>query len=220
MRAARLVRSISRTRSRRRKSRLTVACIAIANDRLNAADDRGAAPEGDDGDIRSARPLHHGASHPPRSPEWRRGPARWRSRAQRRGPSRDTTFHKCAGPLIRIGREHVGNRAGRRYTRRTQADVRQSRWGDESWLDAKTISEEAEQPISLRFVEARVLDPPAIELQAVTHRLSPFRVTPSNTPTKDRRDSDALKAKRALASNSLLKTMSPLSSHRNASTSL
>ena len=58
---------------------------------------------------------------------------------------------------------------GGRYTRRAQADVRQSRRGDESWLDAKTIGEEAEQPFALCFVETRVLHPPAIELQAATH---------------------------------------------------
>ena len=72
-------------------------------------------------------------------------------------------------PLIGIGCEHVGNRAGRRHTRCAQADVRHLRRGDEAGFDAKTISEEAEQPLPLRFVEARVLHAPAIELQAATH---------------------------------------------------
>ncbi len=110
--------------------------IAIANDRFNTADDRGAAAEGDDGDIRFARPLHHGGH----------------LRLARRNGDEIRRVGKVAlkgadslgirlsisvqAPLIRISRKHVGNRAGRRYTRRTQADVRQSRWGDESWLDA------------------------------------------------------------------------------------
>ena len=72
-------------------------------------------------------------------------------------------------PLVGIVREHVGNRAGRRHTRRAQADVRHLRRGDEAGFDAETIGDEAEQPLPLCLVEARVLHAPAIELQAATH---------------------------------------------------
>jgi hypothetical protein len=56
-------------------------------------------------------------------------------------------------PLARIGREQPSDRAGRGYARWTEADIRQSRCGDESGFDAKAIGQEAEQQIPLGFVE-------------------------------------------------------------------
>ena len=50
-----------------------------------------------------------------------------------------------------------------------KADVRHLRRRDEAGLDAETIGKEAEQPLPLGLVEARVLHAPAIELQAATH---------------------------------------------------
>ena len=42
------------------RSRLTAPAIPVPNGRLDAADDRGAAAEGNDGDVRPARPVEHG----------------------------------------------------------------------------------------------------------------------------------------------------------------
>jgi hypothetical protein len=45
------------------------AGIAVANSRLDATDDRGAAPERNDGDVRSARPVEHRGDV--RFPRWK-----------------------------------------------------------------------------------------------------------------------------------------------------
>ena len=87
--------------------------VAIADHRFNAADDRGAAAEGDDGDIRSARPLHHGGHiHLVRGngDEIRRVGEVALKGTNSLGIGLSISVQ---APLIRIGRKHVANRTGR-----------------------------------------------------------------------------------------------------------
>ena len=72
------------------------AGIAVADDRLDAADDRRAAAERNDGDLRAARPIEHGRDVGFGLRAGRRDRARWRSRGRRRAPSPGRTCHKCA----------------------------------------------------------------------------------------------------------------------------
>ena len=78
-------------------------------------------------------------------------------------------------PFVRIVREHAGERAGCRHAGCAQADVRHLRRRDEAGLDAEAIGKEAEQPLPLGLVEARVLHTPAIELQAAVHGMTSLR---------------------------------------------
>ena len=89
------------------------AGIAVADDRLDTADDRGAASERDDGDVRSARPLEHGGHvrlARGNGDEVRRVGEVALKGANRLGIGLSVGVQ---APLVGIGREHVGNRAGR-----------------------------------------------------------------------------------------------------------
>ena len=145
------------------------ARIAVANGRLDAPDDRGAASEGNDGDVRSARPVEHRAHV--RFPRGKSHEVRRVGEVAGIGANglRIRLAVRMQEPLVGVALEHVGNRVGRRHTRLAQADVRHLRRGDEVGFDAKTIGDEAEQPLPFCLVEPGVVHAPAIELQAATH---------------------------------------------------
>jgi hypothetical protein len=156
------------------------AGVAVAHRRLDAAHDRGAAPEGDDGDLGAARPVEHGGHV---------GLARGQGDQVRRvgevaAPGADRLRVGLAvgvqEALVGIVREQTGDRAGRRHhARRAQADVRRPRRRDDAGLfDAEAVGEEAEQPLSLGLVEARALHAPAVELQATVHGAILPRIRP------------------------------------------
>ena len=140
------------------------AGVAVADGRLDAANDRRAAAEGHDGDVRHARPIEHGDDV---------CFARRKGDQIRRvgeiaipGPDR-LRIGLAVGvqePFVRIVREPASERAGWRHAGYAQADVRYPWWRDESRLDTEAVGKKAEQPLPLGLVEARVLHTPAIEL--------------------------------------------------------
>ena len=151
----------------------------IANSRLDAANHRGTAAEGNDGNVRSARPVEHSAHA---GFVIRKGDE-VRRIGEVAGISPDSLRIRLAvgmkEPLVGLGAEHVRNRAGRRQMRLAQADVCDLRRNDGTRFDTKPIGKEAEQPIALRLIEARVLHAPAVEFQAGTHEitsLGPFTI--------------------------------------------
>ena len=124
MRAARLARSISSTRSRRGQVERQHAGVARRRARLDAADDRRAAAVGDDG--RRPRRSHQSSTRDDvglvgreRDQVGRRVETAGERRARRRG----TTCRRCGRPARGIVGHHRGQRRRHGDPRRREGDV-------------------------------------------------------------------------------------------------
>ena len=72
-------------------------------------------------------------------------------------------------PFVRLLRQDACERGGRRDARRAERDVGCSRRRRDAGLDAETGGDKVEQMLALTLGEARVLEPPAVEFQPLTH---------------------------------------------------
>ena len=145
------------------------AGVGLADRRLDAADDRGAAAEGDDGDLRPARPLEHGRNV---GFACRQGDEVGRvGEVAREGADR-FRIGLAVGvqePLVGVLRQDARKRGGRSDARRAERNVGLLRRRREAGLDAEAIGDEAAELVPLGIVKASVLETPAVELQPVPH---------------------------------------------------
>ncbi len=145
------------------------AGVAVAHMRLDAADDRGAAAERNDGDLRLARPIEHGGDV---DFALRQGHEVGRvGEVAREGAHRFRIglAVRVQKPFVRLLRQDACERGGRRDARRAERDVGCSRRRREAGLDAETGGDKVEQMLTLSVGEARVLEAPAVEFQPLSH---------------------------------------------------
>ena len=120
------------------------AGVGLADRRLDAADDRGAAAERNDGDLRAARPVEHGGDVGfalGQGDEVGRVGEVAREGAHRFRIGLAVGVQK---PLVGVLRQDARERGGRRDARRAERDVGRLRRRREAGLDAEAIRDEAE----------------------------------------------------------------------------
>ena len=149
--------------------------VSVADDRLDAADHRGAGAERHDRDLRPARPIEHGF-------DVGFGLGQ-RDKVRRVG---EVAVKRADGlgvrlavgvdeTLVRLMREHAGERGGRRDARRLERDLGGLRRRAQARLGAETLGGEAEEMPALAVAEALALISPAVEFEPRRHDGSSLR---------------------------------------------
>ena len=145
------------------------AGVAVAHDWLDAADDRGAAAERNDRDLRAARPIEHGRDVGfalRQGDEVGRAHEVAREGAHRFRIGLAVSVQK---PLVGLLRHDAGERGGGADARRAQRDVGGLRGRREAGLYAEDGGDKVEQMLALDVVKARVLEAPAVKFQPRSH---------------------------------------------------
>ena len=125
------------------------AGVAVADRRLDPADDRGAAAERNDRDLRAARPIEHGRDV---GFALRQGDEIGRVGEVARERAHGFRVGLAVGvqkPLVVVVGEHAGERGGRRDARRAERDLGGLRRGAKARLDAELVGDEAEETLAL-----------------------------------------------------------------------